>query len=121
MPIIDDAAAFDRLSQEQAIRISTTLARILSASPLVDFDLAAPGEAQRSLLFELAFFAIAGFEDRHGIEEDGMEHFPRPAFERKAAGPISSVAELTLILGGGQIHGQIEDPVLDEALKRARN
>ncbi len=121
MPIIDDAAAFDRLSQEQAIRISTTLARILGASPLVDFDLAAPGEEQRSLLFDLAFFAILGFEDRRGIEDDGQTHFPLPAFERQADGPLGSVTELTLILGGRQIHGHIEEPVLEEALKRARN
>lgn len=120
MPIIDDAAAFDRLGREQAIRISTTLARILGASPLVDFDLAAPGETQRSLLFELAFFEIAGFEDRRGIEDDGQKHFPRPAFEKQAAGPVASVTDLTLILGSSQIHGQIEDAVLDEALNRAR-
>lgn len=121
MPIIDDAAAFDRLSREQAIRISTTLARILGASPLVDFDLAAPGEAQRDLLFELAFFAIAGFEDRGGIEDSGRKHFPRPAFEIQATGPVDSVTDLALILGGSQIHGQIDDPELDEALNLARN
>jgi hypothetical protein len=120
MPIIDNAAAFDRLSREQAVRIATTLARILGASPLVDFDLAAPGEAQRNLLFELAFFAIVGFEDRGGIEDDGQKHFPRPAFERQVAGGVASVSDLILILGGSQIHGQIEDHVLDEALNRAR-
>lgn len=120
MPIIDDAATFDRLGREQAVRITTTLARILDASPLVDFDLSDPGEAHRNLLFELAFFAIAGFEDRGGIEDGGREHFPRPAFERQATGPENSVSDLTLILGGSPIHGQVEDPVLDEALNRAR-
>jgi hypothetical protein len=121
MPIIDDAAAFERLGREQAIRVAATLARILNDSKLVDFDLAAPGEAQRNLLFELTFFAIAGFESRRGIEDGGRDHFPRPTFEMQAAGPVNSVTELTLILGGRQIHGQIEDPELDEALSRARS
>lgn len=120
MPIIDDAATFDRLGREQAVRITTTLARVLDASPLVDFDLSVPGEAHRNLLFELAFFAIAGFEDRGGIEDGGRKHFPRPAFEMQATGPENSVSDLTLILGGSQIHGQIDDSVLDEALNRAR-
>lgn len=121
MPIIDDAATFDRLGREQAIRVATSLARILNGSPLVDFDLTAIGEPQRNLLFELAFFAIAGFEDRRGIEDDEGQHFPRPAFERQDAGPLQSVTELTLILGGRQIHGYTDDPELEEALNRARS
>lgn len=121
MPIIDDAATFDRLGREQAVRVTTALARILGASPLVDFDLAAPGEAQRNLLFELAFFAIGGFEDRGGIEDGGRKHFPLPVFERQTSDPDTPVSDLTLILGGSPIHGQVEDPVLDEALNRARN
>ena len=121
MPIIDDADTFDRLGRKQAVRVATTVARILDTSPLVDFDLAAPGEAQRDLLFELAFFAIAGFEDRGGIEDAGRKYFPRPAFEMQAAGSVDCVTDLTLILGGSQIHGQVEDPVLNEALNRARS
>jgi hypothetical protein len=121
MSIIDDAATFDRLSREQAVRLATTLSRILDASPLVDFDLSSPGEAQRDLLFELAFFAIAGFEDRGGIEDAGRKYFPRPAFEVQENYPVHFVTNLTLILGGSQIHSQVEDPVLDEALNRARN
>lgn len=121
MPIIDDATAFDRLGREQAIRVATTLARILNDSQLVDFDLAAPGEVQRNLLFELTFFAIAGFESRLGIEDGGRKYYPRPAFELQAAGPANAVTDLTLILGGRQIHGQIEDPELEEALNRARS
>ena len=121
MPILDDAAAFDRLGREQAIRLATVLARILHASPLADFDLNQIGPAQKGLLFELGFFAIASFESRNGLVDGGEKHFPRPGFERDATGPISSVSELTLILGGGQIHGFLEDPEIDEALNRARD
>lgn len=121
MPIIDDAATFDRLGREQAIRVATSLARILNGSQLVDFDLPAIGEPQRNLLFDLAFFAIASFESRQAIEDGEGQHFPRPAFEKQAAGPFHSVTELTLILGGRQIHGHTDDPELEEALNRARS
>ncbi|MGN7292217.1 hypothetical protein [Rhizobium sp. SAFR-030] len=121
MPIIDDAATFDRLGREQAIRVATSLARILNGSQLVDFDLAAVGDPQRNLLFELVFFAIAGFESRRAIEDGEGQYFPRPAFQVQAVDPFQSVTELTLILGGRQIHGHTDDLELEEALNRARS
>ncbi|WP_430250451.1 hypothetical protein [Neorhizobium sp. DAR64860/K0K1] len=121
MPIIDDAATFERLGREQAIRVATALARILNKSQLVDFDLASPGEAERKLLFDLAFFTIIVFETGAN-EVDGEQRFiARPTFEAKGPDPVELANDLTLIIGHTQIHGLLEDPELEEALVRARS
>lgn len=120
MPIIDDAATFDRLGREQAIRVATSLARILNGSQLVDFDLAAIGEPQRNLLFDLAFFTIIVFETGASEVDGERRYIARPTFEARGSDPVELANDLTLIIGHTQIHGLLEGPELEEAMRRAR-
>jgi hypothetical protein len=120
MPIIDDAATFDRLGREQAIRVATSLARVLNRSQLVDFDLASPGEAERTLLSGLAFFAIIVSETGASEVDGEQRYIARPTFEARSPDPVEMANNLTLIIGHTQIHGLLEDPELEEAMRRAR-
>ena len=81
MPLREDEPAFAVLGEELVIRMVTSLVRLLHQSELVDLDLAKIGEAQRNLLFELSFLAIAMFEERSGIVHAGQRYFPRVTFQ----------------------------------------
>ncbi len=115
MPLSANELAFAHLGEALATNMVAMLARILNRSTLVDFELDAIGDAQRDLLFELSFLAIAVFEDRGGIDFAGQKHFPRVTFEIG-----SSNGEPDLIYSGIILHGLVEDPVLYAGLARAR-
>lgn len=115
MPLSENEPAFAHLGEELVTRMVAILARILNRSTLVDFNFDVIGDAQRDLLFDLSFFAVAVFEERGGIDLEGQRYFPRVTFQIGTSG-----SEPDLIYSGTILHGLVEDPILDAGLARAR-
>ncbi|QIR86483.1 hypothetical protein [Paracoccus sp. AK26] len=114
MPILHDDQTYARLT-EIATRIVAVVTRILHASPLVDFDLKALSNRQCNLLSELCFLSITQFEDRRTFNVARRAFHPRPAFQTSDSGALPS-----LMIGNAQIHGMVDDPVLNAGIGRAK-